>query len=460
MQRLDRGIGSRLKWQFMERHNIEETDTIASLEEKASVSFSIFGPDGSLTYESKKYMQKHVSMIKDKAGLYYFIPQKMLGAFGSQWNRRYRSHRYFNSRTSKSNNPDTPPPTAQKSTSSKKTLPKTKKTENKDNVRKNAWVEYREGKNSCVEFRKSEEEMSLSDCKPRVVLMSDSQIAKHKDRANLINETMQFTNINKKCGPSSDCPQENIKLEKSHLIKSKGNTKIMSDSQTLDTQESDLLAPKSGTERYIGPLLLENLANRENDAAKNATKLPEALGKGSGRFICKSQETGKTFSVDFNRMSEPTTDSKAWPAMRNQSVRPVGRQVDEYRIDRKKKILVRAVTTTDTPDSGCQSSARSSATLVKQESVIDMSGTIAAVSRVPSDNVPTVRLIPMGGLTTPSKRPPNSEVSPRKRNSISVLSKNQILTKGEVLLTTKDHIIFRIPRTAGSHGFVDSKLDA
>lgn len=98
MQRLDRGVGSRLKWQFMERHSIEETDTIECLEEKADVSFSIFGVDGYLSYESKTYRMKHVSMIKDYAGLYYFIPQKMLSAFGSQWNRRYRSDRYFKSK--------------------------------------------------------------------------------------------------------------------------------------------------------------------------------------------------------------------------------------------------------------------------------------------------------------------------------------------------------------------------
>ena len=98
MQRLDRGVGSRLKWQFMERHSIEETDTIECLEDKADVSFSIFGVDGYLSYESKIYRMKHVSMIKDHAGLYYFIPQKMLSAFGSQWNRRYRSDRYFKSK--------------------------------------------------------------------------------------------------------------------------------------------------------------------------------------------------------------------------------------------------------------------------------------------------------------------------------------------------------------------------
>ena len=90
MQRLDRGVGSRLKWKFMERHDISETDTIQVLEDKADVSFSIFKRDGFLCYESKKYRQKHVTMLESAPGLYYFIPTKMLTAFGSQWAHRRR----------------------------------------------------------------------------------------------------------------------------------------------------------------------------------------------------------------------------------------------------------------------------------------------------------------------------------------------------------------------------------
>ena len=81
IQRLDRGVGSRLKWKYMERYGIDDNDTIENLEQKANVSFSIFRHTGYLLYESREYRDKHVTMIKAPSGLYYFIPKRMLGAF-------------------------------------------------------------------------------------------------------------------------------------------------------------------------------------------------------------------------------------------------------------------------------------------------------------------------------------------------------------------------------------------
>jgi hypothetical protein len=80
----------------------------------------------------------------------------------------------------------------------------------------------------------------------------------------------------------------------------------------------------------------------------------------------------------------------------------------------------------------------------------NVSDTFAAVPRVSTTNIPTVRLLPVSGPSSSLKRQSDFKTSPSKRiqpvKSIGILSKNQILTKGEVLLTTKDHIIFRIPR--------------
>eukprot|EP00116_Pleurobrachia_bachei_P002329 sb/3462591/ len=74
----------------MERYGIDDNDTIENLEQKANVSFSIFRHTGYLLYESREYREKHVTMIKAPSGLYYFIPKRMLGAFGSQWAHRYK----------------------------------------------------------------------------------------------------------------------------------------------------------------------------------------------------------------------------------------------------------------------------------------------------------------------------------------------------------------------------------
>ena len=467
MQRLDRGIGSRLKWQFMGKHDIEETDTIATLEEKASVSFSIFGADGYLTYESNKYRAKHVSMIKDAAGLYYFIPRKMLGAFGSQWNRRYRSHRYYSNRKTKSNSTrHSPPPFHAKSASSKKNPSKIKQPE-----KMSASLKGKVRKNSCIEFPRCDEMVSSFEKKPqaRVILMSDAEIAEHKNRANFINEAMQFTNMIKDSGHGSENSQENIKFNENNSVRSKDKSEILPGADTSNFADSDTIVTRSGiTYKTRGmnkhtnkKICLPQNVPVKGDQVKKVIQLPKVIGKNGGRVICKIQEQLEPLPTDCSQVVSQPGDGKVWPTMRNSSIKPVAFRVDDSRIDRK-KILVRPLDRIDSSGSGtaCQSSVSPtfrSATIVKQEPVIDMtSGTIAAVSR---DSVPTVRLIPISGVNNSQrKRSPSSEEYPRKEvKRVGVLSKNKILTKGEVLLTTKDHIIFRIPRNVDSTELLDKK---
>ncbi|KAL5263374.1 hypothetical protein ACHWQZ_G008667 [Mnemiopsis leidyi] len=358
MQRLDRGVGSRLKWQFMERHNIEETDTIECLEDKADVSFSIFGVDGYLSYESKIYRMKHVSMIKDYAGLYYFIPQKMLSAFGSQWNRRYRSDRYFKSKI-------------------------------------------------------KSEEPPEAVCKP---LPPDTRIRR---RVKSFPQTLTDSKVVQN-SPSPSVPTS---------IEVSGNVK------------SEINSPE--------PPSVKEIARTAFDAKKVPCPGERKANVGTG----KRRQTLLAQKISDSKEILPN-DGMSWRKIRDgKSVIYPNRKssTDDSTLKRES---IEITATNPEPSTARGSLPSTPKPPLKPPEMINLktsrkniSDTFAAVPRVSAANIPTVRLLPIG---QPRKRPSDSKTSPSKRahaiRSIGILSKNQILTKGEVLLTTKDHIIFRIPR--------------
>ena len=359
MQRLDRGVGSRLKWQFMERHNIEETDTIECLEEKADVSFSIFGVDGYLSYESKIYRMKHVSMIKDYAGLYYFIPQKMLSAFGSQWNRRYRSDRYFKSKIKSEEPPDAP---------CEPLLPDTRT------------------RSRAKSFPKSSNDPKVKQSSPSLSV------------------------------PTSIAVSDNIKSE----INSPEPTPVKDIVKTtLDAKKAPRPVERRanvGTGKRRQTLLAQKISDSKEILPNDGMSWRKIR---DGKSVIYPNRKSSSDDSVLKRESPETTSKKPEPSTARASL-------------------------PSTPKPPLKPPE------IIKESRKNVSETFAAVPRASASNIPTVRLLPIGQPHKSLKRPSDSKTSPSKRvqpiKSIGILSKNQILTKGEVLLTTKDHIIFRIPR--------------
>ena len=387
MQRLDRGVGSRLKWQFMDRHNIEETDTIECLEVKADVSFSIFGSDGYLLYESKKYRMKHVSMIKNYAGLYYFIPQKMLIAFGSQWNRRYRPNR-TESRTRIKSEPDLTPtslppatsrsaPTTPTEFNRKKMSPPSISTA--PSVRRN----YTTNKNSVYVARSS----------PRGSPQKTETVQKQKTEAVDEPETpkKEKTESPKKFSPTEEA-------EKAHMAARKRF-------ETVDLSALYTVSEMPGY-RKIAPAKSTNSSDHPHKPSQPENNAKKTDPKLSNPQLLKSPVTTRSSTPLSIRIAPRTRAGKS-----------------------SREMNIKNSTTIAVP--------RDSAAL-----------------RDPGSGGPTVRLLTVGRNEDSLKRSPEPANQPGKRisniQSINVISDNKIYAKGEVLLTTKDHIIFRIPRNVSN----------
>ena len=368
MQRLDRGVGSRLKWQFMERHSIEETDTIECLEEKADVSFSIFGVDGYLSYESKTYRMKHVSMIKDYAGLYYFIPQKMLSAFGSQWNRRYRSDRYFKSKI-KSEESSEASPEPSPSGPPKRRRARLNHSKNKQNASSSSLPTI----GATCEGNVKNESASPEPLKP----------AKECETRPLETKTVHVSG--------------ELKLKAGSGKRKTLVAQIISDSSEILPNDGMSWRKIRDGKSVIYPKRKSSHGGTEDSVLKKELSGPQESGQVKSRDRLVKQELSKA--------------QHSPPSLPRSPIKPP-------------EIVKAGV------QNGCDS--------------------FAAFPRVAAANIPTVRLLPLNGPSGSLKRCSDSKTSPPKRiqpiKSIGVLSKNQILTKGEVLLTTKDHIIFRIPR--------------
>lgn len=444
IQRMDRGVGSRLKWEYMEKHGIDEADTIERLEEKAEVSFSIFGHDGFLSYESKKYLMKHVTLIKDPVGLYYFIPQKMLSAFGSQWNRRYRPGRVPTKaspasirRNFKFVEQDPSPSLSSPESPSKKDKKRVsggsldRHFQNLPGVRKARQRGTRPNKVTSLCDSGPHREFQTPILRPSAPLATKEKLieaAKQRDAIlHLKVPQAQIERMSMKNMKMSKAPDENLY--------NRNPKPVPTESPEMKTSGSN-----------GGPL--RNQASKPSVAESpvaSTTRVFQFEGRKVNLTGAASRNTSPPPIIYFPPPQPAPTVIPTKVELAPTCISGPNLQSGVLRFANEPRVFIPEPSTprvipfpTNPPNSFTQCEK-------KRE-------TIAWIQRTPDPSPFDFTDEKMVGIprSNVAKRPTTVTSGPNKRlqtvKGINVLSKNQILTQGEVLLTTKDHIIFRIPR--------------